>query len=56
MSTNIDNHLLYYVSFAGGWGWVAGEIENRTKLSLCWVKAWLSLAITPILDENQSHN
>ena len=32
MSTNIDNHLLYYVSFAGGWGWAVGEIENRLKL------------------------
>ena len=36
--------------------WVAGEIKNRTKLSLCWVKAWLSLEITPILDENQNYN
>jgi len=25
-------------------GWVAGEIENRTKLTLSWVKAWLILA------------
>ena len=36
--------------------WVAGEIRYRTKLSLCWVNAWLSLAITQILDENQNHS